>query len=110
MLVLLTTLTLAFVVLVPPIIDEFGKVKELLTTYFIEGTQQAHIPGTIANFIKENINDKYKLGTTYPEFLEIAETIDGIDHSSTVGKDVEKWMNSNEIEEILDDIKEEATE
>ena len=32
MLVLLTTLTLAFVVLVPPIIDEFGKVKELLTT------------------------------------------------------------------------------
>ena len=56
MLVLLTTLTLAFVVLVPPIIDEFGKVKELLTTYFIEGTQQAHIPGTIANFIKENIN------------------------------------------------------
>ena len=56
MLVLLTTLTLAFVVLVPPIIDEFGKVKELLTTYFIEGTQQAHIPRTIANFIKENIN------------------------------------------------------
>lgn len=56
MLVLLTTLTLAFVVLVPPIINEFGKVKELLTTYFIEGTQQAHIPGTIANFIKENIN------------------------------------------------------
>ena len=56
MLVLLTTLTLAFVVLVPPIIDEFGKVKELLTTYFIEDTQQAHIPGTIANFIKENIN------------------------------------------------------
>ena len=56
MLVLLTTLTLAFIVLVPPIIDEFGKVKELLTTYFIEGTQQAHIPGTIANFIKENIN------------------------------------------------------
>jgi len=53
-------------------------------------------------FIKEQINDKYKLGTTYPEFLEIAETIDGIDHSSTVGKDVEKWMTSNEIEEILD--------
>lgn len=55
-----------------------------------------------AEFIKEEINDKYKLGTTYPEFLEIAETIDGIDHSSTVGKDVDKWMNSNEIEEILD--------
>ena len=56
MLVLLATLTLAFVVLAPPIIDEFGKLKELLTTYFIEGSKQAHIPGTIANFIKENIN------------------------------------------------------
>ena len=56
MLVLLILLTLAFVVLVPPIIDEFGKLKGLLTTYFIEGSQQAHIPGTIANFIKEHIN------------------------------------------------------
>ena len=56
MLVLVTLLTLAFVVLVPPIIDEFGKLKGLLTTYFIEGSQQAHIPGTIANFIKEHIN------------------------------------------------------
>ena len=56
MLVLLTLLTLSFVVLVPPIIEEFGKLKGLLTTYFIEGSQQAHIPGTIANFIKEHID------------------------------------------------------
>ena len=56
MTVLLTLLTLALVGLVPPIIDEFGKLKGLLTTYFIEGSQQAHIPGTIANFIKEHID------------------------------------------------------
>lgn len=56
MTVLLTLLTLALVGLVPPIIEEFGKLKGLLTTYFIEGSQQAHIPGTIANFIKEHID------------------------------------------------------
>lgn len=47
---------LAFIGLVPPIIDEFGKLKELLTTYFIEGSKQAAIPGTVANFIKEHID------------------------------------------------------
>ena len=46
MLILFTALVLAAIVLVPPIVDEFGKLKELLTTYFIEGTKQAAIPGT----------------------------------------------------------------
>lgn len=56
MFVLTTALTLAIVLLVPPFIDEFSKLKELLETYFIEGTKQAAIPGTLANFIKENVN------------------------------------------------------
>ena len=56
MLVLLTLLILAFVVLAPPIVDELGKLKELLTAYFIEGSKQAAIPGTVANFIKEHVN------------------------------------------------------
>lgn len=56
MLVLFTLLILAFVVLVPPIVDELGKLKELLTAYFIEGSKQAAIPGTVANFIKEHVN------------------------------------------------------
>lgn len=56
MLVLLTLLILAFVVLVPPIVNELGKLKELLTAYFIEGSKQAAIPGTVANFIKEHVN------------------------------------------------------
>ena len=54
MIVILTVLTLAFVLLVPPIIDEFGKLKELLRAYFIEGSKQAAIPGTVENFIKEH--------------------------------------------------------
>ena len=56
MMSLLVFFTLTAIVLFPPIIDEFGKLKELLTTYFVEGSKQAHIPGTVANFIKEYIN------------------------------------------------------
>ena len=56
MLSLSILLTLTTVLLFPPIIDEFGKLKEVLTTYFIEGSKQAHIPGTVANFVKEHVN------------------------------------------------------
>lgn len=56
MLFLLTLMTLMAVLLFPPIIEEFGKLKGLLETYFIEGSKQAAIPGTVANFIKEHIN------------------------------------------------------
>ena len=56
LLVLSTILALAFVLLVPPIVDEITKLKGLIETYFIEGTKQAAIPGTVANFIKEHID------------------------------------------------------
>ncbi|MBQ7349545.1 MAG: AI-2E family transporter [Bacteroides sp.] len=56
MLLLSIIATLIIVVLIPPIITEFAKLKELLTTYFIEGSKQAAIPGTVANFIKEHVN------------------------------------------------------
>ncbi|MGL4853312.1 MAG: AI-2E family transporter [Phocaeicola sp.] len=54
--VVTSLLTAAFLLLVPPMIEEFSKLKELLTTYFIEGSKQAAIPGTVANFIREHIN------------------------------------------------------
>lgn len=47
---------LAFVLLVPPMISEFGKLKDLLTTYFIEGSQTAAIPGTVSHFVKEYVD------------------------------------------------------
>ena len=56
MLALLILLTLTFVILFPPIIEEFGKLKGVLSTYFVEGSKQAAIPGTVANFIKEHIS------------------------------------------------------
>ena len=55
--ILLSILIILFgVLLVPPIVEEFGKLKTLLTDHFIEGSKQAAIPGTIANFIKEHID------------------------------------------------------
>ena len=56
LLLLAGVLALAFTLLVPPIIQEFGKLKELITSYVVEGSQKAAIPGTLENFIKENID------------------------------------------------------
>ena len=56
MFLLMALLTLAFSLLAPPIIDEFGKLKELLTAYFIEGSEKAAVPEAITIFIKEHIN------------------------------------------------------
>ena len=49
-------LTIAAIMLVPPIIEEFDKLMNLLTEYFIEGNKQAAISVTVANFIKEHID------------------------------------------------------
>lgn len=46
-------ITLSSIVLIPPFIEEFSKLKELLSNYFIVGSQKAAIPGTIENFVKE---------------------------------------------------------
>jgi predicted PurR-regulated permease PerM len=56
MTLLLAVISLAVVGIVPPLIDEFGKLRGVLTDYFVEGSKQAAIPGTLANFIKEHIN------------------------------------------------------
>jgi predicted PurR-regulated permease PerM len=56
MTLVLSLLVLAFVGLVPPLIDEFSKLRGVLTDYFVEGSKQAAIPGTLANFIKEHVD------------------------------------------------------
>ena len=56
-------------------------------------------------FIKQEIDPLYEIGLDYAEFLELAETIDGIDHASTVGKTVDKWMEGNTIVSELDQTK-----
>lgn len=56
MLLLACVISLIFVILVPPVIEEFSRLKSVLTDYFVEGSKQAAIPGTVANFIKEHID------------------------------------------------------
>ncbi len=56
LLFLLVTIILCSILIVPPFVEEFSKLKGLLSAYFIEGSQKAAIPGTIANFIKEHVN------------------------------------------------------
>lgn len=56
LLALVVILTLATILLVPPFIQEFSKLKELLSAYFVEGSQKAAISGTIENLIKENLS------------------------------------------------------
>lgn len=47
----------AFYFLVPPIIDEFGKVKDLLFSYFTSNTHSAeNVPQSLIEFIKENVD------------------------------------------------------
>lgn len=47
---------LAFILLIPPLITEFGRVKDLLVTYFIDGAHTPAIPGTVNDFIKKYID------------------------------------------------------
>ena len=76
LLVIITILSLAFVLLVPPIVDEFTKLKGLIETYFIEGTKQAAIPGTVANFIKEHV-DMLQIQNTLSE-ENLAKTLQNL--------------------------------
>ena len=48
--------SIAFILLVPPMISEFGRLKDLLVTYFIDGAQTSAIPGNVSDFIQKNID------------------------------------------------------
>lgn len=66
MFTVLLLLTLIGIFFVPSIISEVARLKELLFQYFAEGSRNASIPGTIENFIKENIDLNY-LHTLFAE-------------------------------------------
>lgn len=56
MLTVVVVLILAGVFFVPSVVGETVKLKDLLMQYFAKGNHNASIPGTIENFIKENID------------------------------------------------------
>lgn len=49
----------AFYLLVPPMIQEFGKVKDLLVQYFSSGTYSSNVPQTLSEFLRENIDIQF---------------------------------------------------
>lgn len=55
----LTTIgTMIFLLLVPPMIEEFGRVKDLLIQYFSSGANSGNVPRTLSEFLRENIDQQ----------------------------------------------------
>ncbi len=55
--VVLCIVTLAIILLVPPMVSEFGRLKDVLYTYFVEGNAQTSaIPTAVNDFIRKNID------------------------------------------------------
>lgn len=51
--------TAVFFLLVPPMIEEFGRVKDLLVTYFANTPQNGNIPQTLTEFLQKNIDMQF---------------------------------------------------
>lgn len=58
--------TTVFLILVPPMIEEFGRVKDLLMQYFSNGINNGNVPQTLSEFLRENI-DQQTLGLLFNE-------------------------------------------
>ena len=48
--------TAGFLLLVPPMIEEFGRMKDLLMVYFSSGGSNSNVPHTLTEFLRENID------------------------------------------------------
>ena len=51
--------TAVFFLLVPPMIEEFGRVKDLLVTYFANNPQNGNIPQTLTEFLQKKIDMQF---------------------------------------------------
>lgn len=47
-----------FFLLVPPMIEEFGRVKDLLIEYFSSTTTDGNVPKSLSDFLRENIDTR----------------------------------------------------
>lgn len=56
LLTLLAIGAIAFYLLVPPMIQEFARVKDLLIEYFSGGVHDGNVPKTLSEFLRENID------------------------------------------------------
>lgn len=56
---------------------------------------------TMEEFLASSgVAEDFPDGMSYADWLYRAETIDGVDHESTVGKTVDKWMKDNVITDL----------
>ena len=51
--------TAAFFLLVPPLIQEFGRVKDLLIEYFTNSSYGSNVPHTLSEFLRDNIDPQF---------------------------------------------------
>lgn len=51
--------TAAFYLLVPPMIQEFGRVKDLLIEYFTNSSYGSNVPRTLSEFLRDNIDPQF---------------------------------------------------
>ena len=49
----------AFYLLVPPMIQECGRVQALLVQYFSHGTYNSNVPTSLSEFLRDNIDVKF---------------------------------------------------
>ena len=56
MLLLIGLIVLGTVVIIPPIMEEAAKLKEIMTAFLRNGAEQSSVPTAITQFIKENSN------------------------------------------------------
>lgn len=56
---LLSLGAVGFYFFVPPMIQEFGLVKDLLLDYFSNGMQNSNIPQTLSEFIRDNVDTEF---------------------------------------------------
>lgn len=59
LLIILIVLSAAFFLLVPPMLQEFSRMKDLLMEYFSNRTYDSNVPASISNFLRENIDSQF---------------------------------------------------
>lgn len=52
----------AFYLLVPPMVQEFGRVKDLLIEYFTKGTPDGNVPHSLFEFLRKNLDSEFLIG------------------------------------------------
>ena len=75
----------AFYLLVPPMIQECGRVQALLVQYFSHGTYNSNVPTSLSEFLRDNIDVKFITELFNKENLKYRSFVVGILNDVKVG-------------------------